>query len=320
MESGFNCEGSPSQCDVVCGDGLIIEGIEVCDDENTLRADGCSRDCREVEFGFECVGEPSVCSATCGDSLIRLGEECDDGNQSLELCAYGEDECEVCNPECQWQSGLRQYCGDSVIQNDFEDCDDGNQVNGDGCSLLCRLEIDQACGNSLIEEGEECDDGNQVNTDACTNQCQNAFCGDGIVRQGEEDCDDGNQINGDGCSNECLLLVEGACFNEADQVIVEDQMAFGDQLLSLVEQNCALYVLLNQLHRIPQCLSSVLITDLGLSVECSACLGDFVGCGVTQCVTACSDGLNQTCQSCLDSNGCTVNLVECAGPIDLSEF
>ena len=59
------------------------------------------------------------------------------------------------------------------------------------------------CGNGNVEAGEQCDDGNQVNTDICTNACQNAVCGDGIVRAGVEQCDDDNTTNGDGCSSVC---------------------------------------------------------------------------------------------------------------------
>ncbi len=46
------------------------------------------------------------------------------------------------------------------------------------------LDAGVVCGNGSIEGGEACDDGNRIDTDACTNACQNARCGDGIVRQG----------------------------------------------------------------------------------------------------------------------------------------
>ena len=46
--------------------------------------------------------------------------------------------------------------------------------------------------------------------------------------------------------------------NAADQAILESQMGFGEQILSLAEQNCALYILFNQLSQIPSCLSSTL--------------------------------------------------------------
>ena len=56
------------------------------------------------------------------------------------------------------------------------------------------------CGDGLQSAGEACDDGNSVDEDACSNACEQATCGDGIVRQdlepgtvGAEACDDGNE-------------------------------------------------------------------------------------------------------------------------------
>ncbi|GIV28719.1 MAG: hypothetical protein KatS3mg027_2533 [Bacteroidia bacterium] len=63
----------------------------------------------------------------------------------------------------------------------------------------------QVCGNGYLEPPEECDDGNLVNGDGCSDQCLlEQICGDGIV-QSPEECDDGNLVNGDGCSDQCLL-------------------------------------------------------------------------------------------------------------------
>jgi cysteine-rich repeat protein len=52
--------------------------------------------------------------------------------------------------------------------------------------------------------GEQCDDGNQVDTDACTTLCKHAVCGDGFV-QPPELCDDGNMASNDGCEPVCLF-------------------------------------------------------------------------------------------------------------------
>jgi cysteine-rich repeat protein len=52
--------------------------------------------------------------------------------------------------------------------------------------------------------GEDCDDGNNVNTDGCTNACELARCGDAIVWLGYESCDDGNTNSGDTCSPTCV--------------------------------------------------------------------------------------------------------------------
>ncbi|MHC5112045.1 MAG: DUF4215 domain-containing protein, partial [Planctomycetota bacterium] len=89
-------------------------------------------------------------------------------------------------------------CGDGIL--DFgEECDDGNNDDGDGCQGNCKNPI---CGDGILDEGEECDDGNNDDGDGCQGNCKNPFCGDGIVDEGEE-CDDGNNDDGDGCQGNC---------------------------------------------------------------------------------------------------------------------
>lgn len=68
-------------------------------------------------------------------------------------------------------------CGDSQIGGS-ETCDDGNIVNGDGCSSSCALES-CVCGNSVVQNYtnqygtclETCDDGNQISGDNCNKYC-----------------------------------------------------------------------------------------------------------------------------------------------------
>jgi cysteine-rich repeat protein len=60
-------------------------------------------------------------------------------------------------------------CGDYVI-DPGETCDDGNTMDGDGCSSTCQLEHPY-CGNSIVEGDEQCDDGNDVETDGCSSEC-----------------------------------------------------------------------------------------------------------------------------------------------------
>jgi cysteine-rich repeat protein len=56
---------------------------------------------------------------------------------------------------------------------------------------------------------EQCDDGNDEDGDACTSACTHATCGDGHVYSpengGTEECDDGNAVAGDGCANDCTI-------------------------------------------------------------------------------------------------------------------
>ena len=90
------------------------------------------------------------------------------------------------------------YCGDGILGTG-EQCDDGNQLTGDGCSPTCKKEF---CGDGILGTGEQCDDGNQLTGDGCSPTCKKEFCGDGILGTGEQ-CDDGNQLTGDGCSPTC---------------------------------------------------------------------------------------------------------------------
>ena len=65
------------------------------------------------------------------------------------------------------------------------------------------------CGDDVPDMGEECDDGNQVDEDGCTNNCLLASCGDGLVQLGVEECDDGNEVADDECTNMCTMPVCG---------------------------------------------------------------------------------------------------------------
>ncbi|HEY1099252.1 MAG TPA: DUF4215 domain-containing protein [Myxococcota bacterium] len=92
-------------------------------------------------------------------------------------------------------------CGDGVV-NGTDECDDGNDVDGDGCTDCV---IDE-CGDGVVNNGDECDDGNDVDGDGCT-ACVIDVCGDGIVNNDDE-CDDGNDVDGDGCTV-CVIDVCG---------------------------------------------------------------------------------------------------------------
>lgn len=100
-------------------------------------------------------------------------------------------------------------CGDGMRTRD-EVCDDGNRVDGDGCSADCQS--DETCGNETLDVavGELCDDGNTSDGDECRGDCRSDYrCGNGVLdstTEGapvDEACDDGNTVNGDGCSASC---------------------------------------------------------------------------------------------------------------------
>lgn len=83
-------------------------------------------------------------------------------------------------------------CGDRVVGSN-EQCDDGNTVNGDGCSSTCQTE--QTCGNEIVGPGEACD-----GADLAGHSCQSLGFMGGQLACGQTcqfvvdacDVDDGN--------------------------------------------------------------------------------------------------------------------------------
>ena len=76
------------------------------------------------------------------------------------------------------------------------------------------------CGNNIKEIGEECDDGNLVNTDDCTNVCKDNICGDGYLNIPDEECDDGdsnNDVEVDACRTDCKLPYCGDKVCDSDE-------------------------------------------------------------------------------------------------------
>ncbi len=76
------------------------------------------------------------------------------------------------------------------------------------CALRQNVCISDNCGNGVLDPGEVCDDGNIIDGDGCSHDCKsNETCGNGIVDTAAgEVCDDGNTVSGDGCSADCRSL------------------------------------------------------------------------------------------------------------------
>jgi len=67
---------------------------------------------------------------------IEGPEICDDGLNNGRYAYNALNR--YCNLTCD---GWAPYCGDGILQSNYgEECDDGNNVSGDGCSSLCRTE------------------------------------------------------------------------------------------------------------------------------------------------------------------------------------
>ena len=81
--------------------------------------------------------QTSVVIYICGNGIIEGPEICDDGPNNGRYAYNAADK--FCNTTCD---GWAPYCGDGILQSDYgEECDDGNNVSGDGCDATCKTEI-----------------------------------------------------------------------------------------------------------------------------------------------------------------------------------
>ena len=122
-DSGFTQSGNACVSGAVCGDNV----------KQAPNSVGFMETCDGTDLGGK----------SCSDFVSPTGNNFDGGTLK---CLGG------CNG---FNTSLCRYCGDGV-KNDAEQCDDGNVINGDGCSSTCQLE---SCGDGNVNGLEECDDG-----------------------------------------------------------------------------------------------------------------------------------------------------------------
>jgi cysteine-rich repeat protein len=127
LGDGVNSNDVPDTCRVDCqpprcGDGVRDSG-EACDDGNTVDDLTCS----------------ATCQNRCGDGVINpnLGEECDAGDGVNGVSPSR------CKDGC-----VATWCGDGFLGGGMEQCDDGNDEDGDGCDASCEIESRYACTGS----------------------------------------------------------------------------------------------------------------------------------------------------------------------------
>lgn len=161
-------------------------------------------------------------------------------------------------------------CGNGAVETVWlpsgtprdEPCDDGNDVDGDGCTSQCEVETGYACsgapslcgpicGDGLIVGGEGCDDGNDDDSDGCASTCFvedgwscagelsacAPICGDGLIR-GTEECDDAaaNGTAASCCTGTCTFQPSGAECD--DGLICTDNVCDGANTCVATPRSC----------------------------------------------------------------------------------
>jgi cysteine-rich repeat protein len=121
-----------------------------------------------------------------------------------------------------WGSG-DGTCGNGAVEGD-EECDDGNDYEGDGCDDRCQVEdgyecLESSSGSSTSccfdtdssRAREECEE----ETGRTSSSRDEPVCGNGEV-EGDEECDDGNTERRDGCDQNCQVDFGFTCVESSE--------------------------------------------------------------------------------------------------------
>jgi cysteine-rich repeat protein len=258
VEAGYKCQGSPSQCRLRCGDGVIDAGEE-CDDGNVVGADGCSAQCK-IEANFICLGAPSSClpgyryvhcphlavpdGAVAGisDTItvaggVTIGDVTVDvdirhtyvGDLTVSLAAPGGTTVTLHN-----RSGSST---DNIVGNYDQNLPvDGpgsmNSFNGLSSTGIWTMQVTDLvttdsgtleCWALNITKAAVCGNTFCEPTESCVtcaSDCPCTHCGDGVTQTNEgETCDDGGTTSGDGCSNKCAIESNFVCTGQPSQCL-----------------------------------------------------------------------------------------------------
>lgn len=125
------------------------------------------------------------------------------------------------------------YCGNGIVDTE-EECDDGNNIDGDGCSADCRIEREpDACEGAA--DGEACDEGKVCLDGACivpgclsNEDCEvseNVCIGDSVCDLASFECVEGEILVGEECGEASVCNDEGAC---VVSICGNGQLEFGE--------------------------------------------------------------------------------------------
>ena len=224
--------------DPVCGDGILGEIGEVCDDGNVANADACSSDCQTVGYGFACalatpIAAGMTVSGTTTTGLDGFQASCQGGRARTDLYRF--------SPATPGRLTLTTTAAAVSSVSVLASCgavpDElacAQQSPTDARPIVVQLvtaaavDIGVGAFNSL-EQGAY-----TLRADFVPERC-----GDGIVA-GREVCDDGNQASGDGCNGTCTAIeYDVVCAMAAPLSLVMPNTGTTVSAPYLFENNCS---------------------------------------------------------------------------------
>ncbi|CAD8126121.1 unnamed protein product [Paramecium sonneborni] len=155
----FRCddyfEQIDGKCRPICGDGVVIPELEECDDFNQTPYDGCYQCQFQCEINCD-ICEKGRCIQCHFGYFMDKNQKClfleekyeeqqqDTKNNEINL----EDKEDIENIHYSKVSHISNNCGDQILQQ-YEECDDGNKLNFDGCSDQCIIEDNWQCNSKF---------------------------------------------------------------------------------------------------------------------------------------------------------------------------
>lgn len=143
-----------------------------CESELGHCGDGQLDPDEECDQGIDTLDCVACHAPVCGNGVVDGDERCDLGNLNGRPEVSGTQESEDRN---------LAHCDPATVE---ALCPDPGP-----CNLICESPM---CGDGILKQSdEECDEGADNGGDACSQQCHLRYCGDGYLSPGEE-CDNGD--------------------------------------------------------------------------------------------------------------------------------
>jgi cysteine-rich repeat protein len=206
-DTGGNSESCDEDCSQpACNDGVFNAAAETCDTGGN--SESCDVDCTEPSCNDGVFNAAAETCDTGGNSescdVDCTVPGCNDGvfNPAAEACDTGGTDTEGCDFDCTTPS-----CGDGHINGAAnEQCDDRNQVSGDGCSASCRFERVFRGFTSWNQEAT-------TQSDALQDAIMDSVCAAGFPGSRAASMDEllSGSVQGLPATNPTTFFVAGAC-------------------------------------------------------------------------------------------------------------